>query len=277
MRHLPSSLFVWALPLVSAAIAAGCGETIISSNATGTASGTSSSSGAGGASSGTASASSSSGAGGSIGGDCQALADAIAQQAGGVHTCTALVRLGYTTKAIFGYLLSCAPYGAVDEATAGAIAENDTGYGANAQLLSGPQPADEWVFWMPAGDFGGSGVVNARNGKTVFGGSTVWGGGGDFTYPHPFAFDPPSAIGSGCSTSAPKPTARGFDLGSGMPLSQAEVSAAVDVVWSTALPDGLWKNSYVFDAMVLLYPRSVGGFDPDTAEWVVLVNSGWLD
>ena len=56
-----------------------------------------------------------------------------------------------------------------------------------------------------------------------------------------------------------------------------EAVLARDAVWGTALPDGLSKSGYVFDAMVLLYPPTVGDFDPQVAEWVVLVNSGWLE
>jgi len=29
--------------------------------------------------------------------------------------------------------------------------------------------------------------------------------------------------------------------------------------------------------VVLRYPRSVGMFDPTTAEWVVIVSGGWLE
>jgi hypothetical protein len=207
--------------------------------------------------------------------DCQARADAIAQQVGGAQACTALVRLDYGTKAIKGYRLLCAPYGVTTEAAARATAQADTGFGQTGQLLSGPQPMDHWVFWNPAGDFGGTGVVSVRSGTSMFGGSTVWGGAGDITYPT--SFDPPEQLGLGCNSQAPKPTSRGFDLGGGQPLGAGDVSAAIDVVWSTALPDGLWKNSYVFDAMVLLYPRSVGAVDPTSTEYIVLVDTGWLE
>lgn len=40
---------------------------------------------------------------------------------------------------------------------------------------------------------------------------------------------------------------------------------------------GLWQGGYVFDAVVLSYPRSGGVFDPGSAEWVVLLASGWLE
>jgi hypothetical protein len=207
--------------------------------------------------------------------DCQTVIDEIAKQAGGVQTCTALVRLDYQTLAIKSQHLSCGPYGATNEAQARATAQADTGHGQSGELLSGASPEDEYVFWESAGDFGGAGVVNARNGQSVFGGSVVWNGMGQITYPT--SFSPPESLGLGCPSMLGKPPARGFDLGSGRALSQAQVDAALAVVWGTALPDGLWQSGYVFDAMVLLYPPSVGGLDPNVAEWVVLVNSGWLE
>jgi hypothetical protein len=36
-------------------------------------------------------------------------------------------------------------------------------------------------------------------------------------------------------------------------------------------------GGYPFDAAVLLCPRTVGDFDPSTAEWVVSIQSGWLE
>lgn len=39
----------------------------------------------------------------------------------------------------------------------------------------------------------------------------------------------------------------------------------------------MWYGGYVFGATVLRYPRTVGAFDPTTAEWIVLLNGGWLE
>ncbi len=215
------------------------------------------------------------GSGGGVPTTCAALVDAISNQTGGVQTCTTVVRLDYQTLAIKGYRILCAPYGPTDETAARAVAEAATGYGQGSQFLSGPNPEDEYVFWEPAGDFGGAGVVNARNGIAVFGGSIVWDGEGKITYPA--SFEPPASLGTDCKSSAPLTQARGFDLSNGGPLSSTAVAAALGVVWETALPDGLWKNGYVFDAVVLLYPPSVGALNPAVAEWEVLVNSGWLE
>lgn len=216
------------------------------------------------------------GAGGSSSADCAALSESIAEQTGGVKTCTTVVRLDYQTKVIKGFRILCDPYGATNEMAARATAQADTGYGGG-QFISGPAPEDEYVFFMSAGDFGGSSAVNARSGKTVFGGSTVWNGTGELIYPPPGSFEPASKLGKDCAGSSPSPIARGFRLDSGQALAMNEVTAAVAVVWDTALPVGLWKSGYVFDVMVLLYPPSVGAFDPTSAEWEVLVNSGWLE
>ena len=104
----------------------------------------------------------------------------------------------------------------------------------------------------------------------------MWAGKGDITYPA--TWRPAADLGLGCGPSGiAVPPARGFDLGSGQPLTAAQVSAAIAPVWQTALPAGLAQGSYFFDAMVLLYPRTVGVFDPAAAEWIVLVDTGWLE
>jgi len=215
------------------------------------------------------------GTGGSPTKDCKGLADAIAQETSGVKTCTSVVRLDYQTLAIKAYRILCGPYGATNESAARATAEADTGFGQAGQFLSGPNPEDEYVFFESPGDFGGVGVVNARNGDSVFGGGIVWSGMGQISYPD--TFDSPGGLGKDCTNASSVPAARGFDLSSGQALAMDKVTAALDVVWDTALPDGLWQGGYVFDAVVLLYPPSVGVLDPTVAEWVVLVNSGWLE
>jgi hypothetical protein len=214
---------------------------------------------------------------GGISGNCAALSEAIATETGIVGACVTVVRLDYQSLAILGFQIFCGPFAHPDEATARATAQADAGYGSSAQLLGGPFPTDEWVFWQPAGDFGGTGVVGAAQGLTVFGGSTIWSGTGDITYP--VTWRPAADLGPSCvpTVNALPPEARGFDLDSGQPLGAGEITTAMDKAWNTALPDVLWANSYVFPSMVLRYPRSTGAFDPATAEWIVLLNSGWLE
>jgi hypothetical protein len=52
---------------------------------------------------------------------------------------------------------------------------------------------------------------------------------------------------------------------------------AADVVLATALPSAFARWGSLLDVVVLLYPRSVGAFDPSTAEYIVLLNAGWLE
>ncbi len=288
-----SSLLRIATILGGLVLAAACGSTVVpngdagttgstttstssASSSGGTSSASSSSSGAGGSGSTSSSSSSSSGTGGASD-DCAAISDAIAAASKPGGACTTTVRLDYTTKKLLGHRFLCGGYHTPTEAEARATAQSDAGFGQSGPQIAGSSPKDAFVFFQAAGDFGGSAAVAAHTGLTVFGGSTVWSGTGAITYPLDWL--PASALGPGCGPPPmiPPPFARGFDLGSGQALPDADVKAALDVVWSTALPLGLVKVAYVFDAVVLLYPRSVGAFDPSTAEWIVLVDSGYLE
>ncbi len=251
--------------------AAGCGGSTGSANASRAGAG-------GGEASGGTDGSATGSVTGQGGAECDTLSQAISAETSGAHACTAVVRLAYETRVILGFQLLCAPYDRVDEATARQTADDDAGYGLNGTALSGEDPEDEHVFYESPGDFGGVGVVSVRNGITVFGGSIIWSGTGDITYPT--TWRPVSEIGRGCvpMVNALPPTARGIDLSGGQgEMEQTQVDAAMSQVWATALPDGMWRNQYVFDAMVLLYPRSVGMMNPATAEWIVLINFGWLE
>ncbi len=216
------------------------------------------------------------GAGGATGQDCSALSAALEAKLSGADGCTTIVRLDYQTRVTLGYQIVCGPYQATSEADARATAMADTGHGSQAQSLSGASPADEYVFYEMPMDFGGVGVVSARTGLSVFGASIVWMGRGDISYPT--SWQPAGELGSGCiqHIDAPVPAARGFNLDSTKSLSSSELDPVVHEVWSTALPEALHGAGTVLDAMVLLYPRSEGAFQPESAEWVVMINSSGL-
>jgi hypothetical protein len=187
---------------------------------------------------------------------------------------TVTVRLDHDSLALLGYSLAPGPYKSLDETAARAEATKTTGHGAGS-LLSGPTPEDAWVFYESPGDFGGVGVVSARTGLSAFGGSIVWDGAGDITWPTAWA--PASELASGCPASGGLGVSRGFDLVTGEALEAKDVSAALAVVADTALPGAMWQGGYAFDAVVLRYPRSVGVFNPGTAEWIVVLSGGWLE
>ncbi|PKN57480.1 MAG: hypothetical protein CVU56_10795 [Deltaproteobacteria bacterium HGW-Deltaproteobacteria-14] len=188
---------------------------------------------------------------------------------------TVVVRLDHASLDVLGYTVVAGAYGGVDEATARATAQAATGFGAQGMLLSGADPVDDWVFYQSPGDFGGVGVVSARTGLAVFGGSVIWSGSGDITWPT--SWSPASDLASGCASTGGFGTTRGFDLVTGGALSSADVDAVLAEVAATAVLPAIWQGGYAFDAVVLRYPRSVGVFDPTTAEWIVLVSGGWLE
>lgn len=190
--------------------------------------------------------------------------------------CTAVVRLDYQSRTILGYQLVCGRYRGVTTADAEATAAMDTGFGATGIMVLSPDPPeDEFVFYQPPGDFGGVAAVSADTGLSVFGGGIVWNGAGDITYPN--VWHPAGELGKACDGAGGIPSGRGYDLVRGLTLGSADIEAALDVVRQTAVPAAMWEAGYVFDAVVLAYPRTVGAFDPATAEWIVLVNGGWLD
>ncbi len=214
------------------------------------------------------------GAGGAS--SCEALSHAIAKETSGVKTCSTVVRMDYETLSVLAFQIVCGVYDQATEDEARQAAQADTGFGAGS-LLSGPNPQDVYVFYESPGDFGGVAVVNVRNGLSVFGGSVVWMGQGDVSYP--VTWRDAASLGPDCipAVNALPPPARGFDLRDGTTLDAKDVEAPLDQAWVTALPDGLLSVGHVFDAAVLLYPRTLGDFDPSTAEWVVSIQSGWLE
>jgi hypothetical protein len=208
--------------------------------------------------------------------DCSPFAAKLQPEFQMVGACTAVVRLDYTTKAILGYAVRCGKYSLTDEATARKAAVASTGFGASSKQIAGANPEDEYVFFQPPGDIGDVAAVHRRTGLAVFGGSIIGLGKGDISFPKEWR--PASDLGKSCdNTKIMVPPARGFDLQDGATLPDKETEAALQVVWKTALPQAMAQANYIFDAMVLLYPRSVFAFDPATAEWIVLLNGGWLD
>ena len=142
----------------------------------------------------------------------------------------------------------------------------------DGKLLSGPSPEDEWVFLQEPSDFGGVAAVSVRSGRTVFAGSIVWMGTGDILLPTTWDA---SDLGGGCGPPPHAFTARGFNLAGGE--TELRFAAAADVVVATALPAAFLQWGSLLDVVVLLYPRTLGVFDPTKAEYVVLLNAGWLE
>ena len=196
--------------------------------------------------------------------DCSALAAAIGQelQATNRSTCTGIVRLEYQSLRPLAHAFVCAQYASTNESSARATANVDTTYG-NGTLVSGANPTDEWVFYTAPGDFGGVSAVSARSGRTVFGGAVVWSGTGEVNYPKLWLA---GDIGIACGSSSIS-SVRGFDMRGGAALPGSEMDMALAVVFDSAFALAMRSWGILSDAMVLLYPRTVGDFDPANAEY----------
>lgn len=191
------------------------------------------------------------------------------------QACTVVVRLDYLTLVPLGYQIFCGPRATLTEEEARSRAMLDTGFTYLPDTLNPPNPEDEWIFTFPVADFGSEVAVSADTGLTVFGATTVWMGSGDVEYP--IAWRDPAELGSGCSPAGGIPTYRSYDLTGISPPPSFEPEVALDVVLQTAVPAAFWSRGAVFDAVVLRYPRAMGGPEPfyePTAEWIVLVNGG---
>jgi hypothetical protein len=214
------------------------------------------------------------GSGGASGGPgCATIVANVSAEVGIVGSCTAIFRLDYQSLAHRGWQLVCGSYAQPTEAAARNEAQQQTGWGETAELLSNPAAQDELVFREPPADFGGTAAVSARTGLAVFGGSIHYLGKGAISYPTSWNPD----VGD-CGYVASPPSSHGFDLRSGGPLDPQEVSTALGRVWPTAVAQGLRSGGVeIFDAVVLLYPPTLGAFDPAVAEYIVLANVGWLE
>lgn len=203
-------------------------------------------------------------------GRCLEEIEAIARESALAESCSAVVRLDFLSRRLLGWQLVCGELADVTEDAARKQAQADTGYGARGRMLNPPDPQDLYVFYLPPGDFGGVGVVSARTGLSLFGGSIVWLGRGDITYPE--TWRSVAGLGRDCGRHDGAIPVTAHDLVGGAGLETADVEAALDVVRTTALPHALERSGELLDATVLRYPRSVGAFDPGTAEWIVILH-----
>jgi hypothetical protein len=208
---------------------------------------------------------------------CEEEIAAIAAELGGSDSwsCTAVVRLDYLTYELIGYQFICGEHTTVTEEDAHWAVYADTCLDWEYdEVLHEPDPDDVFVFIEYPSDMGCVGVVSADTGLTVFGASIVWMGTGWIMHPDPDEWQEPAGLGSGCPWTSEIPIASAFDLVSEDEWTDDMVDEAADVVRDTALPAAFERAGSVYHAVVLRYPRSVGEFVPERAEWIVLVNGG---
>lgn len=169
------------------------------------------------------------------------------------NTCTFVVRLAYDSLDLMGWSVACGLSTQIDESTARQAALQATGYG-NADAAIKTQ-GDIAIFSKPAADFGGVAMVSTLSGKALFGGSVVWMGRGEVTFPS--AWESSSHMGRGC----------GF---SSVGLASADLDSAAAVVGRTALAHAFPNGPS--SVVTYLYTPTVGGTDYSVAEWLVFVS-----
>lgn len=203
---------------------------------------------------------------------CSTAADAIARLAGGPF-CTTVVRLDYQTKKPLGWNIRCGVASSPTEAEARkALAPYAPPYvSAGSYAVRPTADPFPFAFHVPPSDFGALGLVSRRTGVVAFAGGVVWAGRGEIAFPTEWR--PASELATGCPA-RPMPLTDRF-LPSGE-LADGS-AAALDATWSTALPLGLSRGHGVVGAFVLGYPRTVGAFDPGSAEWIVVIESTALE
>jgi hypothetical protein len=121
------------------------------------------------------------------------------------------------------------------------------------------------VLFAEPSDFGGLGIVSSHTGALVFAGAVEWMGAGNISYPT--TWRSATELGSGCAP-LPMPPLRGWRW-SEMKDNRAE---ALEVVWSTALPRTVTKSEVAL-VYVVGYARTVGFLNPNSAEWLVVIES----
>ena len=119
----------------------------------------------------------------------------------------------------------------------------------------------------PAGDFGGSSIVDGRSGELIFAGATHWMGVGSLAVPAPTSLGPmvdliPTGFVPGQVQS------QYFDLDGLAPVLEAE--GVLNQTLASAYV-ATWINGEPTNAYVWLHPYSVGVFDPTQADWIVLL------
>jgi len=187
---------------------------------------------------------------------------------------TLVVRLDYETLEPITYGLAGCGYSDVSEADARSALYSLSWCGSDGTMLNPPDPQDQYVFWVPSGDLGCVATVSAKGGLPGFNATIIWAGTGQILSPD--EWEPIPMLEDECAPICSIDEGRGYDLESGTPLSEEEVQQVLAELNRTLLPTASCWIGYVFSTVVLRYPRTIGAFDPTSAEWVVLISAGYL-
>lgn len=186
----------------------------------------------------------------------------IADEEANGQSCALVVRLAFETGEPIGWQLICAP------------PQPELSF-EEAQMMSpwagSDQSAtdDAYVLYTEPGDFGGVTYVSKRSGL-LFEGSIVWDGAGDINYP--LELEDMTELGEGCIDTQPPQAVEMWQynfVGGDVHDWPDEADAALEAIWQTA---ALYTVKAGTTVSLLTYPRAVGGFAPNLAEFVLIVD-----
>ncbi|KIG14396.1 hypothetical protein DB30_06871 [Enhygromyxa salina] len=194
-----------------------------------------------------------------------ALADLqqkLADEQDNGNSCALVLRFTYESAEFLGWHINCAPPTpdlSLDEAQMMSAWPGDDESGTE----------DAYVLYTEPGDFGGVTYISKRSGM-LFEGSIVWGGMGDIL--HPEHVEDPLMLGTGCLDTQPPAAVEVWAynfVGGDLQVLPDESSAVWDVLWDTAALYAVTPGSTI---AMIAYPRSVGDFVSDVAEFVVIID-----
>lgn len=190
------------------------------------------------------------------------LEQKLAEEQANGNSCGLTLRFTYETAEFLGWQLRCVP------------PTPDLSL-AEAQMMSAWPGTDQsttedaYVLYTEPGDFGGLTYVSKRSGL-LFEGSIVWDGMGDIDYPD--ELEDPLMLGTGCADTQPPQAVElwpyNFIEGDHHVLPD-EADPIIDAVWDTAVFYTVTSGTTI---AVIAYPRTVGAFAPDVAEFVVIID-----
>jgi hypothetical protein len=188
---------------------------------------------------------------------------------------TMVARLDYATLEPIGAAVAGGGREEATEEEARAAARLRFSCGADGTMLNPPSPRDQYVFYDAPTDRGCVAAVSGLDAEPTFNATIFFGGTGGIEYPAEWSALP--ALPDDCPSFVSSLDGRGYDLETGRPLAAEDVRRVLDAANRTALPSAIVVGHYIESAVVLRYPRTVGEFDPATAEWIVLIAGLWLE
>jgi hypothetical protein len=189
-----------------------------------------------------------------------------------VGFCTAVARFRHTDLEPLGVAIVCdrGRMPAIDLETAETIAEAALGPTDDPLVHLGGAEAWIHVFWAPASDAGGVGVVS-HYGVVPFAATSSAMGSGTILEPETWLSAELLDVPCGLQP-FPMPGSVGFDLRDGSALTSAQVAPVVDRLWRTPVPRLANEEpgmSFASAVGVVLYAPSI---DPDAMEWVTFLS-----